>query len=116
MNRVKYHFRADVSPIFRGDTLEAMSFHLAFKDGTPIIPESVCAQIMDNRGKPVHVWTPHIDRVSGVVSLAEIKDTFEIMPFGMYTYGVKYTLSDGFSRNYFGGSITILGGAPICKN
>lgn len=108
-----YTFIYDRPVIYRGDTLDQLTFKVAEDDGTPIIPATVCAQVKDAKGDMVLQHDVTIDPVTGEVKLLQIEDT-RAASVGKHYYDVEYTMADGTKRTYFAGSVEFLEDKSIC--
>ena len=100
---------------WQGDTLPAMGFQIDYPDATPMIPESVCAVLMNKAGVAVWTYDANIDPVTGRVVLPEITGVdAQNLRSGGHSYAVKYIMAGGYERTYFTGSIQFKAGAPKC--
>ena|SRR5690554_2927641 len=74
-------------------------------DDQPIVPVSVCVNLVDSFGRHVHSWQPLI-APSGEVTLPEILSTNHIRQ-GTYTYSARYTMADGLVRVFYRGEFIL---------
>lgn len=112
----KYTGEWDRGSMWRGDTLLSFSMRIVDKrTGVPIIPVSICAHIVDQKGRKVVALDSSIgidgtvtfDRVDGEVTAA--------WRAGSYAFDVEYTRSDGVNRTYLAGSFTVLEDKSKCR-
>ena len=111
-----YTFIVDRPSTMVGDTLDASGFSLAREDGTPIIPDSVCATLTDSFGRTIYTFNADIDPVTGRVFLDNVNP--EDMPrvrAGVNSYAVQYIFEDGYKKTFFRGKINFQEGAPKCR-
>ena len=111
-----YTFVVDRPSIMVGDTLDASGFSLEQEDGTPIIPQSVCATLADSFGRTIYTFDADIDPVTGRVFLDDVNP--EDMPrvrAGVNSYAVQYIFENGYKKTFFRGKINFQKGAPKCR-
>lgn len=112
----KYTGEWNRGSIWRGDTLLGFSMRIADKvTDEPIIPVTICANIVDSLGRKVVELDSSI-RVDGTVTIGRIDGSVTATwRAGEYAFDVEYTRIDGVNRTYLVASFAVLEDKSKCS-
>lgn len=111
----EYTATYNLPTIYRGDTMDDFTIKLNMPDrGQPIVPTSVCVQLMDERGRIAATLGTQISS-DGLVTVKGLSasETAALKP-QVYRYDVEYTLPGGHVRTYLTGTREILEDVSRC--
>lgn len=111
----KYTGEWNRGAIWRGDTLLGFSMRIADKvTGAPIIPVTICANVVYQMGRKVVALDSSIG-ADGTVTFDRVDGSITATwRAGAYSFDVEYTLPDGCVRTYLTGSFTLLEDKSKC--
>lgn len=112
----KYTARHNLPSVYRGDTLDGFTIRLENKElAQPIVPESVCMQLRDGKGRIAALMPTQI-AVDGLVTVVGLsaEETARLKP-QTYIYDIEFTLPDGRVRTYLTGMVEILADISVCQ-